>query len=179
MISASPSSSSHPRLNLPGLIVFSLPGVCIGALAVALSVYLPRYYAGHYGLGLAAVGLAFGTVRLFDTLLDPFIGVWMDRTRTRLGRYRVWLAAGAPALTIPVFMLFTPPVAVNYLYLIVWLFIYYTGISLVTLSHLSWASVIAPTYHERSRMFGAIQVVGILGATAPAARAMWAPWAGS
>jgi Na+/melibiose symporter-like transporter len=55
---------------------------------------------------------------------------------------------------------------VNYAYLVGWLFIYYIGTSFITLSHLSWASVIAPTYHERSRVFGAIQVIGILGATA-------------
>jgi Na+/melibiose symporter-like transporter len=33
------------------------------------------------------------------------------------------------------------------------------------LSHISWASVIASKYHERSRMFGAIQVVSIIAAT--------------
>jgi hypothetical protein len=44
------------RLSLPALIAFSTPGLPIGALAVALAVYLPRYYAGHFGLGLPAVG---------------------------------------------------------------------------------------------------------------------------
>ncbi|MEO8926645.1 MAG: MFS transporter [Caulobacteraceae bacterium] len=161
-----PVDHPSPRFGLPRLVAFSMPGVCVGALAVALGVFLPRYYAGHFGLGLFYVGLAFGFVRLFDTLLDPVIGVLMDRTRTALGRYRVWLAAGAPALMIPVYMLFIPPFAVNYLYLVGWLFVYYIGTSFVTLSHLSWASIIAPTYHERSRMFGAIQVLGILGATA-------------
>jgi glycoside/pentoside/hexuronide:cation symporter, GPH family len=164
------SASSHPpdqfRLSLPALVAFATPGLCIGALAVALSVYLPRYYAGHFGLGLPAVGLAFMAVRLADMTLDPFIGILMDRTRTAFGRYRVWLLAGAPVLTLPVFMLFNPPGAVGYAYLIGWLFIYYIGTSLITLSHASWASVIAAKYHERSRVFGAIQVVSIIGATA-------------
>jgi len=35
----------------------------------------------------------------------------------------------------------------------------------MTLSHVSWASVIAGQYHERSRVFGVIQTVGVLGAT--------------
>src|SRR5258708_19448219 len=67
---------------------------------------------------------------------------------------------------IPIFMLFEPPGEVSFLYLIGWLFIYYVGTSLITLSHASWASVIASKYHERSRVFGAIQVVSIIGATA-------------
>nr|MDQ2861798.1 MFS transporter [Pseudomonadota bacterium] len=54
--------------------------------------------------------------------------------------------------------------AVSYGYLIGWLFIYYLGASLITLSHLSWASVVAATYHERSRVFGAIQFVSIVAA---------------
>jgi glycoside/pentoside/hexuronide:cation symporter, GPH family len=156
----------HPRLALPALVAFATPGLCIGALAVALSVYLPRYYAGHFGLGLPAVGLAFMAVRLVDMLFDPVIGVLMDRTHLKFGRYRVWLAAGAPVLVIPVFMLFSPPGKVGYAYLIGWLFVYYIGTSLITLAHASWASVVAAKYHERSRVFGAIQVVSIIGATA-------------
>ena len=159
-------TDSHTRLKLPALAAFSMPGLCIGALAIAMSVYLPRYYAGHFGLGLGAVGLAFGAVRLADTFLDPFIGVVMDRTRTAFGRYRVWLLLGAPVLMIPVYMLFIPPGGVSLPYLIGWLLIYYIGTSLILLSHASWASVIAAKYHERSRVFGAIQVVSIIGATA-------------
>jgi len=152
------------RLSIPNLLAFSTPGLCIGALAIAMSVYLPPYYAGHYRLGLPVVGLAFMAVRLIDTLFDPLIGVAMDRTRTRLGRYRVWLALGAPVLMAAVYMLFDPPGRVSYGYLIGWLFVYYIGTSLITLSHASWASVIASKYHERSRVFGAIQLVSIIGA---------------
>ena len=156
----------HPRLSLPALVAFAMPGLPMGALAVALSVYLPRYYAGHFALGLPAGGLAFMVVRLVDMTADPVIGVLMDRTRTRLGRYRVWLVLGAPVLMVPVYMLFIPPGGVSYLYLLGWLFIYYLGASVIGLSHASWASVIAAKYHERSRVFGVLQIIGILGATA-------------
>ena len=159
------SPAQQARLSLPALLAFSLPGLPIGALAVALGVYLPPFYAGHMGVGLQAVGLAFMAVRLIDMLVDPVLGVLMDRTHTRLGRYRVWLMLGAPVLTIAVYMLFLPPAGVGYIYLIGWLFVYYIGTSLITLSHASWASVIAANYHERSRVFGSIQVISIIGAT--------------
>lgn len=166
-MTATPAPTSHQeRLSLPALIAFALPNLCIGALAVALTVYLPRYYASHYGLALGVVGAAFGIVRLIDMTFDPFIGIAMDRTRTRIGRYRLWLMLGAPLLMLPVYMLFIPPGGVSYYYLIGWLFLYYIGTSVITLSHSSWASVIAAKYHERSRVFGVIQVFGVLGATA-------------
>ena len=110
---------------------------------MAVSVYLPHYYAAHFGLGLAAVGGAFGLVRLFDGGLDPFLGVTMDQSRTRFGRYRPWLIASAPVLMLGVYMLFEPPPTASMGYLFVALAIYYVGISLMTLSHASWASVIA------------------------------------
>lgn len=158
------SATAPTRLGFPNLVAFSLPGFSVGALAVALTVYLPHYYAAHYGLALAVVGTAFAVIRFGDMFLDPLIGITMDRTRTRFGRYKVWLAAGAPVLMLAVYMLFLPPAGVSLLYLAGWLLIYYFGFSLVVLAHSAWASVIASKYHERSRVFGVIQLVSILGA---------------
>ncbi len=154
------------RLSWPNLLAFATPGLSIGALSVAMTVYLPRYYAGHFGLGLANVGIAFGTVRLFDTLFDSFVGIFMDRTRSRFGRYRPWLTMGAPLMMVAIYLLFTPPVAVSLIYLIGCLVIYYVANSLILLSHYAWSSSIAANYHERSRVFGTIQVVAVIGAVA-------------
>jgi Na+/melibiose symporter-like transporter len=165
------TAETHPAptantISWSRLFAFALPGLGLGGLAVALGVYLPRYYASHIGLSLGAVGLAFMVVRLVDMCFDPVIGVVMDHTRTRLGRYRAWLIGGAPLLAIPVYMLFLAPAGVSLIYLIVWLFIYYLGTSVVALSHASWASVVASKYHDRSRVFGAIQVISTIAAAA-------------
>ena len=159
---SAPAPSDH-QLSLPRLAAFATPGLPIGALAIALTIFLPRYYASHFGLGLAVVGGAFGVVRLIDMLFDPFIGVAMDRTMTRIGRYRPWLLVGAPVLMLAVYMLFIPPVKPDAVWLVGWLFVYYVGASLMILAHISWASVVAANYHERSRVFGAIQVITVIG----------------
>ena len=163
---ASAHQAHDKRLPLFDLIAFSAPGLPIGALAVALTVYLPHYYAAHFGLTLAAVGATFMVVRLIDMAFDPGIGIVMDHTVTRFGRYRVWLVAGAPILMLAVYMLFDPAGKIGNGYMVGWLFVYYIGTSIIGLSHSSWASVIAGKYHERSRVFGVMQVVAILGATA-------------
>jgi glycoside/pentoside/hexuronide:cation symporter, GPH family len=161
-----PATPAAHSISWPRLFAFALPGLPVGALAVALSVYLPRYYASHIGLSLAAVGAAFAIVRIVDMCFDPVIGVIMDHTKTRIGRYRVWLLAGAPLLAVPVYMLFLAPTGVPLIYLILWLFVYYLGTSVVALAHASWASVVASAYHDRSRVFGTIQVVATTAATA-------------
>ena len=158
-------SPTGDRLSFARLLAFSQPGLSVGALAVAISVYLPRYFAAHFGMGLAAVGGAFMLVRLIDTAFDPMIGLVMDRTRTRVGRYRAWLILGAPVISLGTFMLFVPQGTVSSGYLIFWLLVYYIGYSLITLSHAAWGSVVAGQYHERSRVFGSIQTVSTIGAT--------------
>jgi Na+/melibiose symporter-like transporter len=154
------------RISALDATLFSLPSLLISGIVLALAVYLPRHYASHLGLSLGIVGAAFGIVRMIDIVFDPFLGLVMDRTRWSFGRYRVWLIAGGPILAAAVYMLFMAEPGVTNLYLIIWLLVLYAGISIIALSHSSWASVIAPSYDERSRIFGVIQAVGVLGATA-------------
>ena len=104
-------------------------------------------------------------VRLADCGFDPMIGLVMDRTQTRIGRYRAWLILGAPVIAAGTFMLFVPQGTVTTGYVFFWLLVYYIGFSLITLSHAAWGSVVAVNYNERSRVFGAIQMVSIVGAT--------------
>jgi hypothetical protein len=41
--------AGHPRLALPALLAFATPNLPLGAVVLALSVYLPNYYAAHFG----------------------------------------------------------------------------------------------------------------------------------
>lgn len=162
------TTQPHARaavLPLSLSLLFSLPQLPIAALGLALAVYLPRYYASQLGVGLAVVGAAFTVVRLIDIVFDPMIGLVMDKTRTRWGRYRVWLIAGAPVLALATYMLFMAERA-DQLYLTFWLLVLYGGSSILALSHSSWAAVIAPRYDDRSRLFSVIQAIGVFGATA-------------
>ena len=93
-------------LATPTALAFSTIALPIGALAVAVAVYLPPHFSAHLGVPLSVVGLAFATVRLLDLGVDPVLGLAMDRTRTRLGRYRVWMLLGGPILMAAVYALF-------------------------------------------------------------------------
>jgi glycoside/pentoside/hexuronide:cation symporter, GPH family len=152
------------RLGLPTIITFAAVTLPISALGVSLGIFLPRYFASHLGVSLAAVGGAFALVRLIDVPVDPVLGLMMDRTRTAIGRYRVWLLIGAPILMLAVYQLFMAPMGITRGYLIVWLLCLYLGTSIIGLSHTAWASTLAAAYHERSRLFGVITMVGVAAA---------------
>ena len=126
-------------------------------------VHLPSYYAGHLGLPLSAVGLAFTFVRLIDIGFDPLLGGLMDRTRSRLGRFRVWLILSAPILMLAAWMLFMAEPGVGPVHLWIWLAVVYVGFSMGSLAQTAWAAVLSPDYHERSRIYGWWQTGNVLG----------------
>ena len=156
--------SAQSRLKFSTILAFSLANLPLGALAVAVSVYLPPFFASHLGVSLAAVGGAWAVVRLLDIGVDPALGLVMDRTRTRFGRYRPWMAIGAPILMISVWALFEAKGQVSELYLIGWLLIYYLGNSILALGHSAWGATLSTEYHERSRVFGVVAMLGVTGA---------------
>ena len=132
----------QPTQRLPSgkLAIFATASLPVAALVTPLAVYLPNYYATHLGLSLAAVGLAFGAVRLLDILVDPLIGVAINATNTRLGRFRPWMLGGVPVLAAAVFMIYMAEPHVSTAYMIGWLLVLYAGYSMVALGHASWAA---------------------------------------
>lgn len=145
------------------LIAFSAPTLPLAALGLPLVVYLPEYYANHLGLNLAMVGFAFMAVRFSDIFLDPLFGELMDRTRTRLGRFRPWMLLSMPILVLSTYMLFMAQKGVGPVYLWFWLAVTYISYSAVVLAHTSWASVLSSDYDQRSRIYGYWQVGNVIG----------------
>lgn len=159
-------ASTAPRsraLPLSTIFAFAATSLPISAVVIAVAVYLPRHYASHLGVSLAAVGSAFFIVRMIDIPVDGLLGWVMDKTRTKWGRYRVWTLAGAPFLMAAMYWLFMPAEGVGIGYLIFWLLVMYLGTSILSLSHAAWAATLAPHYNDRSRVFGIMTAVGVLG----------------
>jgi glycoside/pentoside/hexuronide:cation symporter, GPH family len=144
--------TSTPPTRL-ALAAFAAPCFSLAALYLPLNVYLPEFYANAIGLKLGAVGLIFMTVRLVDIAFDPFIGGIMDRTRTRWGRFRPWLAIAAPLILFGVSRLFMAHRGVGVVYLTTWLAVVFAGFSIGTLAQLSLGAGLSERYQERARVF--------------------------
>src|SRR5215468_399111 len=154
-----PVSKKLPASVLAPFAIASMP---VAALGIPLTVYLPNYYASHIGISLTAVGLAFSIVRLIDIAFDPAIGVAINATQTPFGRFRPWMAAGAPLLMLAAYLLFMAEPGVTIAYLVGVLLVLYAGFSMLTLAHSSWAAALVPEYHQRSRVYGWMQAVGVI-----------------
>ncbi|THD79199.1 MAG: MFS transporter [Phenylobacterium sp.] len=150
------------RLSLPSALAFACCYMPFAALQLSVAVQLPAFFATQLGLGLAA-GAAFGVVRLIDIPVDPALGLFMDRTKTPIGRYRPWMIAGAPILMLALYMLYQAPPGISEGYLVVWLLVVYLGMSILLVAGNAWASTLATSYTERSRLFGAMLALGVIG----------------
>jgi Na+/melibiose symporter-like transporter len=159
-------------LSLPAVLAFAAAALPVGALQLALTVHLPRYFAAHMGLSLAVVGGAFALVRAIDIPLDPILGLLMDRTRSRFGRYRIWAACGPPVLMAALYVLMHPLLltpgsgAAGQAFLVGVLLVMFLGYSAMYLAQQAWAASLAPSYQQRSRIFAAIIWLSILGSVA-------------
>jgi glycoside/pentoside/hexuronide:cation symporter, GPH family len=150
------------RLSLPSVLTFACAYMPFAALQLSVAVQLPPFFASQLGLGLAA-GAAFGVVRLIDIPVDPALGLLIDKTRTPIGRYRPWMLAGVPILMLALYMLYQAPAGISEGYLVLWLLVIYLGMSILLVAGNSWASTLAATYKDRSRIFGAMLAMGVIG----------------
>lgn len=166
MTAASSSAAPTGRRSNRTLAAFAASCLPYAALGLPVYVTLPEFYASHVGVPLAAVSLIFLIVRLGDIVTDPLFGVIIDRTSTKWGRYRVWMAIGMPILMGSVAMLFFVGQGAGTTHLAVWLVVMYIGYSISLLSQTSWAAVLSPDYDQRSRIYAFWQVANILGVLA-------------
>jgi len=151
------------------LAAYCSPAIPLAALLLPITVYLPDYYATHLGVDLGVLAFVFMAVRLFDLWFDPALGIAMDKTNTRFGRFRPWFVAGAPVAMMAAWMLFMAPHGASGGYILFWLIAAFVGQSMAQLGHMAWAATVAPDYDDRSRVYGwgmAFTVIGLLSVLA-------------
>lgn len=144
-------------------VAYAAPTVGLAALGLPLLIYLPDYYGTVVGLPLGLVGTAFLVARLADIAIDPVVGILTDRTRSRFGRFRLWLAIGTPLLMLSVKYLYMPPPDAGFLHLALGLAGTYSAWSLCFVSHLGWGGTLSGDYDERNSVFAWWQTLFLVG----------------
>ncbi len=156
--------TSERKLPIWEIAAFAAPAGPLLALSLPVIIFLPPHFAEHLGLPLWAVSAIFLGARVFDLLIDPWIGGVQDRTESKFGRRRFWVAASAPflmALLWLVFLALPPgvsPWAAGFA-----VFAMYLAYASMMIAHLGWAGELQPTYHGRTHVLGAVQIASMIG----------------
>jgi glycoside/pentoside/hexuronide:cation symporter, GPH family len=159
MIPMASESSSPSLVRLWRFAALVMP---IAAVEVPLTTYVPPLYAAIFGFNLATIGAIFLFARLWDALIDPMVGVLSDRTRSRWGRRRPWIAGGAAVFALGAALVFVPPPHAGPALLSVALFTLYLGYSMMATPLSAWTGELSGHYHERTRITTFVMVMTAL-----------------
>lgn len=146
------NQTTSPAVSRAAIWAFGFVALPLSTIGLPLTIYLAPFYAGEMGLSLAALGTAMMLARFVDIGVDPFIGVASDRMRSRFGRRKPFLVAGALVVILGMVQLFNPPKGVGLVYFLGWLAVMYAGFSLVQVTHRAWGAELSPHYHERTHI---------------------------
>lgn len=97
----------------------------------AISIFLVFYYTDVVHADAAAVGTIMLVSRIFDGISDIIMGIIVDRTKSKFGKARVWLARLAIPYALSAVILFSVPVNASDTFKMVYIFLSYNLVSTV------------------------------------------------
>jgi glycoside/pentoside/hexuronide:cation symporter, GPH family len=160
-----PAASTAPISTREGLR-YGLLGLPLAFVALPLYVVLPNHYARELGAPLATLGALLLGARLFDALIDPWLGRLSDRLFARSAAHvlRVCMLC-AVLLALGFVALFFPPVRGSAL--LAWalaaLLVTYTAFSMVSVAYQSWGARLGGDTMQRSRIVAWREGLGLIG----------------
>jgi GPH family glycoside/pentoside/hexuronide:cation symporter len=161
---ATPASE---RVPLRTKLAFGLPSIAGAAIAIPISVHMPKFYADDVlvPLGWIAVGIALA--RALDAITDPAMGWLSDHTRSRWGRRKPWIAVGVPLCAISLVALFTPPESLDASRAAVWFGVtfiaYFLLHTVYDIPHYGLGAELTLDYNERTSLFGVRSAFILIG----------------
>lgn len=103
------SGASEERVPFFEKVCYGL-GDAGGTIVTGLIAnFLTFYYTDVFGLAPGIVGILFLSLRVFDAISDPLIGMMADRTSTRWGKFRPYLLWTAVPVGLSCFLTFQSP----------------------------------------------------------------------
>ena len=100
---------SAPRLSLKEKIGYGAGDAASNLYWQTFVVFLPIFYTDVFGLPAAAMGTMFLVARIWDAVNDPIMGMIADRTTSRWGKFRPYIAGLAIPFAVAGVLAFTTP----------------------------------------------------------------------
>ena len=151
------------RLSLGQTIAYAGINTPAAILQVPVLSVLPALYAKYSHIPLVLLGTILLTTRVLDAVIDPVIGYLSDRTRSRYGRRKPWIAAGVVVSALATYFSFRPSGSTGASYFLVWSALLYIGWTLMEIPHTAWVNDLTHDYDERSRLVTYRYVAGLAG----------------
>lgn len=141
-----------------GAFVNNLLAAAIGGMVIVLNLGL--------GMNPALVGLLGAIPRISDALTDPLMGYISDNTRSRWGRRRPYIFAGAISSGLIYAALWQLPAGRSenfyFWFFLIGSIIFYLAYTVFATPWVALGYELTPDYHERTRLMGVQNFIGQL-----------------
>jgi len=165
-----PSAAPPKRLPLLTILSFCAPTFGIGFMFFLVGLYMTPFATDVLLISPAAMGAIFLVSRLWDAFSDPIAGFLSDRTTSRMGRRRPWIAASIIPVCGIYVMMWSPPASLSGGQLVAWMAVgiigFYTAMTIFIVPHTALGAELTDAYHDRTRIFGYRHVIWTLGTIA-------------
>lgn len=109
-------------------------------------------------------GILFFVPRLFDAVTDPVMGFLSDNTRSRWGRRRQYVFAGALVMGVSFSLMWqlypANGLIFNFWYFLLLSFVFYLGLTIFSVPYVAMGYEMSPDFHERTRIMAVAQWIG-------------------
>jgi len=155
------------RLSNGTMASYGFGAVAYGVKDAGFGTFLLLFYNQVVGLPSATVGLVIMMALLIDALVDPAVGFFSDRTRTKWGRRHPWMYASALPIMVGWLLLWNPPSVMSEPQTLVWLFamavLVRTAVSCYEVPSVALTPELTSGYDERTRIMAYRYLFGWVG----------------
>lgn len=142
------------RLPARQKYAFGIGAIGKDAICNLVGAFLMLYFTDTLGLNPAFVGVLFAVARIWDAVNDPMMGMICDNTRTRFGKFRIWLIIGTLVNSVFFILLFTTlgiekGSTTMYIYVSVMYILYGMTYTIMDVPYWSWLPNLSSNPHER------------------------------
>ena len=95
------------RLPASQKYAFGIGAIGKDAICNLVGAFLMLYMTDTLGLSATFAGVLLGVARIWDAVNDPMMGMIVDNTHTRYGKFRIWLIIGTLVNSVFFILLFT------------------------------------------------------------------------
>ncbi len=157
------NSTQLKRASKAAVMLYSCGDLASQFVWSFIGSYLTVFYTDIVGLAPAAAAAIMMAARIWDAINDPMMGAIAERTNTRWGRFRPYIAFGAPILAIASVLCFTHPFGGTTTAGVIWAAVTYiaTGM-LYTLVNIPYGAL-APVMTEDASQRNAINASRNIG----------------
>lgn len=133
---------------------FGIGAIGKDAICNLVGAFLMLYFTDTLGLNPAFVGALFFAARIWDAVNDPMMGMICDNTRTKYGKFRIWLTIGTLVNSVFFILLFTSlglekGSTAMYVYVSVMYILYGMTYTIMDVPYWSWLPNLSSNPQER------------------------------